>query len=154
MAPTPVVPIIPPPPLVTAPKAASGTQASSGNAAIAGPGTGSGGTGNGTGSGGDGDGDGGGGGTPPRQIGGRISQRDYPRDLFAAGVQGTVGVLYVVAVDGRVTDCQIERSSGNRALDNATCDLIISRFRFRPSLDEHGRPVESQIEENHTWVIG
>lgn len=152
-APEPIVPIVTPLLLVTTPKPAAGDQATSGNALLRGPGPGSGGLGNGTGSGGTGNGDGGGGGTPPRQISGKISKRDYPRDLFAAGIQGRVGVLYVVSSEGRVTDCQIEHSSGSVALDDATCDLIIQRFRFRPSLDVQGRPVESMIEENHSWVI-
>lgn len=155
VAPKPVVPIVTPPPLVTAPQASTGIQTSSGNAAVVGPGTGSGGVGNGTGSGGAGDGPGGGGGgTPPRQIGGKINgHRDYPPELWQAGVQGRVGVLYVVSADGRVTDCEIEHSSGNDQLDNLTCDLIIKRFRFRPSLDAAGHPVESMVAENHTWVI-
>jgi len=152
-APKPIIPIITPPPVIIAPTPATGAQATSGNAAIAGPGPGAGGVGNGTGSGGSGNGEGGGGGTPPRQIGGSISKRDYPRDLFNAGIQGRVGVLYVVSPEGRVTDCQIERSSGNAELDDTTCDLIVHRFRFRPSLDAQGHPVESMIEENHTWVI-
>jgi len=153
VAPEPVVPVVTPPPIVTAPEPSTGNEATSGNAAVAGPGTGSGGIGNGTGSGGAGNGPGGGGGTPPRQIGGKISKRDYPQDLFAAGIQGRVGVLYVVSPQGRVTDCEIEHSSGNLELDDVTCDLIIERFRFRPSLDAAGRPVESMVAENHTWVI-
>lgn len=153
VAPEPVVPIATPP-LITTLQAGTSSDPTSGNAAIVGPGTGSGGTGNGTGNGGAGNGaGGGGGGTPPRQIGGSISKRDYPRDLFAANIGGRVGVLYVVSPDGRVTDCEIEHSSGNAELDDATCDLIIQRFRFRPALDAQGQPVESMIEENHTWVI-
>ena len=153
VAPRPVVPIVTPP-LVTTLRAGPGSEPTSGNAPVLGPGTGSGGTGNGTGSGGAGNGEGGGGGgTAPRQIGGSISKRDYPRDLFAANIQGKVGVLYVVSPEGRVTDCEIEHSSGNAELDDATCDLIIQRFRFRPARDARGQPVESMIEENHTWVI-
>lgn len=155
VAPKPVVPIVTPPPLVTTPQPGAGSETTSGNASVIGPGTGSGGTGNGTGSGGAGNGEGGGGGgTPPRQISGKISKRDYPRTLFAANIQGTVGVLYVVSPDGRVTDCEIEHSSGSAELDDVTCDLIIRRFRFQPSLDAQGRPVESLVAENHTWVIG
>jgi len=152
-APKPIVPVVTPPPLITTPTPAKGAEATSGNAAVVGPGPGSGGIGAGSGSGGEGNGPGGGGGTPPRQIGGAISKRDYPRDLLAAGVEGTVGVLYVVAPSGRVTDCQIEHSSGSIALDDLTCGLIIQRFRFRPSLDSQGRPIESMVEENHSWII-
>jgi protein TonB len=149
----PVVPIVTPP-LITTLQAGMGSEPTSGNASVVGPGTGSGGTGNGTGSGGAGNGEGGGGGgTPPRQISGKISKRDYPRDLFAANIQGKVGVLYVVAPSGRVTDCEIEHSSGSAELDDLTFDLIVRRFRFRPSLDAQGRPVESMVAENHSWII-
>lgn len=151
-APKPIVPVLTPPPIVTTPTPATGADATSGNAAVRGPGPGSGGIGSGTGSGGEGNGPGGGGGSPPRHIAGTISKRDYPRDALAAGVGGTVGVLYVVASNGRVTDCQIEQSSGSVELDDLTCDLIIRRFRFRPSLDAQGRPVESMVEENHSWI--
>jgi protein TonB len=151
VAPQPVVPIVTPP-LITTLRPGTGSEPTSGNAATVGPGTGRGGTGNGTGSGGAGNGEGGGG-TPPRQISGKISKRDYPRDLFAANIQGKVGVLYVVSPVGRVTDCEIEHSSGSAELDDVTCDLNVQRFRFRPSLDARGQPVESMVAENHTWVI-
>ncbi|TPG22787.1 energy transducer TonB [Sphingomonas koreensis] len=140
-------------PMITAPRAGIGADPSAGAAPVRGPGAGSGGIGNGTGSGGSGNGPGGGGGTPPRQIGGRLRNSDYPRGLGAAGIHGTVGVLFVVSIDGRVTDCEITRSSGNDQLDDTTCDLIIKRFRFEPSRDATGRPVESMVEENHTWAI-
>lgn len=152
-APVAIVPIAIPPLLVTADKPAAGNQATSGNAPIAGPGTGSGGIGDGTGSGGSGDGAGGGGGTPPRRIEGRIRNSDYPRSAGDAGIGGTVSVLFVVAPSGRVTDCEITRSSGDAALDDTTCDLIIKRFRFDPARDRRGRPVESMVEENHSWMI-
>jgi protein TonB len=64
-----------------------------------------------------------------------------------------VSVLFTVSTTGRVTDCQIRRSSGDPRLDDATCDLIIRRFRFDPSRDAQGRPVESLVESDHTWVF-
>jgi protein TonB len=114
-------------------------------------GTGTGGNGSGgTGEGSDGSG---GGGTPPVQIGGRITDRDYPRALSDIGISGTVSVRYRVGVDGRVTDCLITHSSGHEELDVLTCRLIERRFRYRPSRDEEGRPVPSTIVENHSWII-
>jgi periplasmic protein TonB len=38
-------------------------------------------------------------------------------------------------------------------LDQIACQLIEQRFRFRPALDEDGRPVASTLVENHTWNI-
>jgi periplasmic protein TonB len=64
-----------------------------------------------------------------------------------------VEVSYLVWTDGSVRDCEIERSSGSRILDRATCDLITRRFRFWPSRDERGRPVPAVILESHSWVL-
>jgi protein TonB len=143
-----------PVPVVTAPKAGQGPDASAGASIVAGPGTGAGGVGTGSGSGGSGDGDGDGGGdTPPRQIRGRLKNSDYPAAAGASGVSGTVSVRYVVETDGRVSDCEVTRSSGSQILDETTCRLIRERFRFRPSLDAQGRPVPAAIVENHSWFV-
>jgi protein TonB len=66
--PTPVVPLVIPPPIVASPKPGTGNDSSAGASNIPGPGTGSGGEGTGTGSGGAGEGEGGGGGTPARWV--------------------------------------------------------------------------------------
>lgn len=152
VAPPPVVPLIVPPPVIAAPKANVGSDATTGSADIRGPGTGAGGIGEGTGSGGSGDGDGGGGyDTPPRWRSGSLRNSDYPEDAAERGLSGTVGVRYLVAVNGRVPECEVTRSSGSVELDTLTCALIRKRFRFAPSRDERGRPVPSYIVENHTW---
>ena len=154
VAPPPVVVVpLPPPPIVAAPKPFAGAQATQGAAPRAGPGTGAGGIGDGTGSGGWGDGDGSGDETPPRWRKGRLSDADYPRGAGEAGFEGTVSVRFLVWTDGRVRDCEIDRSSGNRLLDDTTCRLIRQRFRYDPSRDREGRPVPAWILENHSWVI-
>ena len=154
VAPVPVIPPPTPPPMITAPIAFQGAQASQGAALLRGPGTGAGGIGNGTGSGGRGDGDGDGGDeTPPRRVKGRLKDSDYPRGAGEAGAGGTVSVRYAVEVDGRATGCRVTHSSGNIELDNTTCRLIEQRFRYRPSLDAGGRPVRSWIVVDHDWVV-
>jgi protein TonB len=155
-APVPVVFVpLPPPPVITAPKPFVANDPTSGSAAVRGPGTGAGGIGDGFGSGGDGDGDGGGGRpeTAPRFVRGRMSTSDLPEALFVSGFRGSVGVRYVVARDGRVPSCEVTRSSGNATVDAVTCRLIRERFRFRPSRDGAGRPVDSMIVENHSWEV-
>ena len=57
-----------------------------------------------------------------------------------------------VRPDGRVENCRVTRSSGVPLLDTTTCRLIVTRFRYRPSRDTAGRPVEADIVENHEWV--
>ena len=156
VSPTPIVPLPVRPPIISAKVAGIGSDPSQGAADVRGPGTGSGGLGNGTGSGLGGDGPGGGGFrdfTPPRLIRGRLRDSDYPVGLGEAGVQGTVGVIFTVLADGRVTDCRIRRSSGNSILDDTTCRLIERRFFFEPSRDPRGRPIDSQVVENHSWLV-
>ena len=156
MAPRPPIPLPVPSPVVAAPIPKLGMDPSSGNALVRGPGTGSGGIGNGSGSGAGGDGDGGGGygdESPPRQIRGRLRYSDSPSLVDGEGVSGTVSVRYTVTVDGRATNCRVERSSGSRELDTTTCRLIEQRFRFEPSRDWRGRPIQSQIVENHSWEV-
>lgn len=136
-------------PSIAVPTPTTGTVPLAGGANGSGSG-GGGGNGNGQGGSGDGLGDDG---TPPEQVGGRISDRDYPRQLSDAGISGTVGVRYRVGSDGRVSDCRITHSSGSGALDSLTCGLIERRFRFHPARDGDGRPVPSLIVENHSWII-
>lgn len=154
-APEPVVPIIVRPLVIVAEKAADGVQATSGAAEVTGPGTGAGGQGDGFGGGGSGDGDGAGDpdATPPRQIRGRIRDSDYPEDLADRGVGGRVTVVFLVQTDGRVTECEVDGSSGIARLDALTCRLIRERFRFRPSRDGRGRPVPAYVRETHEWVF-
>jgi len=153
-APVPIVQVpLPPPPVITAPIAATGNDPSTGAADIPGPGTGAGGIGDGTGSGGRGTGDGAGGREmPPRLVRGRLSDRDFPRAAANAGAGGTVEIIFNVEIDGRVTDCDIERSSGNRELDATTCRLVTERYRYQPARDARGRPVPSTIIESHEWI--
>ena len=156
VAPVPAVPLPVKPPVVAAPIAGTGAKPSAGSADMVGPGYGSGGVGNGRGSGGAGDGDGGGGGrgeTAPEWVRGRIRDSDFPEALADAGISGTVGVRYTVWTDGRVVDCEVTETSGNRLLDETTCRLIRERFRFKPSRDRQGRPVAAAIVENHSWMV-
>lgn len=151
----PVTPIPIPPPVVVTPLPGPGADATSGNAARIGPGTGSGGFGTGTGSGryGDGPGGGGAGGRPLRWLSGRINDSDYPMSALRAEASGSVGLRFVVGVDGRVTRCDVTRSSGNRALDTTTCALIQQRFRYRPATDRDGRPHPDVVTGEHVWEL-
>jgi len=152
VAPPPLVVLSSPSPVVVTLKAGTGMAASNGASSRPGPGQGAGGQGNGTGSGGSGNGDGDGGGdSPPRQIKGRLKYSDLPSDLRQGGRQFALFVRYEVTVSGRVGDCDVEKSSGSAELDALTCQLIRQRFRFDPSRDADGHPVDSTVEENHSW---
>lgn len=145
VVPPPRVELPNPPPVVASETPAEGAEPTQGAAPVPGPGTGAGGVGTGTGSGGSGSGPGGGGisgqGSPPRLASRPLRSRDYPpqlRDMWPSG--GVVMVAVRVQLDGRGTDCKINRSSGVPAIDAETCRLAMTRLRYRPARDEEGRP--------------
>lgn len=151
VAPKPPVPV-PQSPMITAIKAGTGNAASQGAAVIKGPGSGAGGIGDGTGSGGSGDGDGDGG-SGAQLISGAIRPGDYPHDAFEARQGGTVRMRFTVGVSGRVTDCVVTRSSGVPALDDATCRIILKRFKYRPARNAAGEAVPDVITGDHEWHV-
>ncbi len=151
VAPPPIVQPLEPQPVAAVIKPGSGTAPTAGAADMRGSGSGSGGQGDGSGSGGDGDGDGGD--VPPRLLNGRLKNSDYPRTAADAGAEGSVSVRYSVGKDGRASNCRVTQSSGNDELDLTTCRLIVERFRFVPSRDASGNPVDSDIVEEHSWSI-
>ena len=143
---------LPPQQIITSLRAGIGAAASQGAAPVKGPGSGAGGAGDGTGSGGAGDGDGDGG-SPARLISGAIKPGDYPHDAFEARRGGTVRMRFTVGASGRVTDCTVTRSSGVPELDEATCRIILKRFRYQPARDAAGQPVADVITGDHVWQV-
>lgn len=151
----PPVPALLPPPvqMVVAPVAGLGADRSAGAAPVVGPGTGSGGQGNGLGSGDGGDGDGGGGGTEAELVSNKLRYRDLPRALWDAQAAGTVSYRATIGINGRLSDCRIVRTSGNAALDAATCALALRHVRFRPARDEKGRKVTDSALFEQEWTV-
>lgn len=151
----PIVPLIVPPPVMTAPIANTGAAAQTGASDRPGPGQGAGLSGDGLGGGGlGGDGDGDGDGLmarPPRQVGGRISYRDLPEDTLALGEEAAVTVTYTIERDGTANGCRVERSSGYPSIDSLTCRLIEQRFRFRPAVNRQGQAIRTPTRQNHYW---
>ncbi len=66
----------------------------------------------------------------------------YPRDALRIGAQGTVTLRVLVGVDGAPLEVSIERSSGNRSLDNAARSQVLRQWKFQPATD-NGRPVQA-----------
>ena len=144
VAPKPPIqlPIPQPMPATTTPN--TGNDSTQG-ASTPGTGTGAGGQGTGTGSGGSGSGSGGGGsggGTRPTVVQSTtLTMRDYSsaaRRNWPRG--GRVFIAVRVQLDGRATDCKVNRSIGDPAIDAETCRLVETRVRFRPAVDGNGRP--------------
>src|SRR5687768_11502256 len=94
--------------------------------------------------------------TPPRPyqpLERLISRDDYPAAALAAKEQGSVAVRLQVAAMGRVTACDIVKSSGSRQLDVASCLLMQRRARFHPATNDQGGSVAGEFDHQINWQL-
>jgi TonB family protein len=77
----------------------------------------------------------------------------YPRAALARGEKGNVGFRLVVGPNGRVTRCDIMQSSGSRALDEGTCQILRRQARFTPARDAAGNPVADVVVSRVNWEL-
>lgn len=59
-------------------------------------------------------------------------QPEYPRLAQANGIEGKVGISFLVTQEGEVDSAMIEQSSGHKILDDAAL-LFAKRLRFNPA---------------------
>jgi protein TonB len=145
--PTPVVapPAPRPSPIPAAKIAGQGSSAASGAAAV------------GSGAGGAGTGPGGGGVdysrfTPARLLR-NLTSGDY-RSIGAGRLPaGRAMVSLRIDTSGVPSGCRVVRSSGDSIVDSGLCPLIEARLRFRPALDDQGRPIPYQLQYVATWRL-
>jgi len=139
-----------PTPIAAAPIAGTGSASSAGAAEVPGPGTGAGGSGFGRGGGGSG-GEGSGIGSPARLLGGNRAR--LPRHLLRAFAQerGYAHLLLTISAAGRVTDCSVLQGTGNAAVDEELCAIMVRRSQWVPARDTQGRPITVQVRYTSTW---
>ena len=70
---------------------------------------------------------------------------DYPASAQASGAEGTAQATLTIGPDGRVTGCNLIRSTGNGALDSATCNILRRRAKFVPARDSNGNATSDTI---------
>jgi len=82
-----------------------------------------------------------------------VTTDDYPaRDLREEN-EGTAFFRAVIGTNGRVSACEIVRSSGHPGLDAATCKAVTARARFEPATDENGAKVVGTYSNSVRWQI-
>jgi len=69
-----------------------------------------------------------------------FSSDDYPASAQSAGAEGSAQAQLTIGTDGRVVGCSLVRSTGNGALDAATCNILRRRAKFTPARDSSGNP--------------
>jgi periplasmic protein TonB len=68
---------------------------------------------------------------------------DYPAAAMRQGAGGTVQVKLSIAANGSVSQLDIVKTSGNRALDRAALSAL-RRWTFQPAT-QNGQPVSSEV---------
>jgi TonB family protein len=82
-----------------------------------------------------------------------ISFHDYPSEALAAHEEGSVTILWTIGIDGHVHDCRVIKSSGVPLLDAAACTAVTDRGRYRPVLDETGKPMVLHAFREVNWHL-
>lgn len=86
-------------------------------------------------------------------LGELFSPDRYPEAAAAAGEQGRVGMTLRISRSGNVRRCTINASSGSRALDAASCQIILRQGRYDPARDRQGRPIASDVRLGVRWRL-
>jgi TonB family protein len=94
---------------------------------------------------------------PPQRARANLNQYfsadDYPETALIRRAEGTTYFRLQVDAEGAITNCTVTRSSGNAALDAATCSVLLGRARYEPARDSSGRAVAGKDEGRVTWRL-
>ena len=74
-----------------------------------------------------------------------FSADDYPAAAQAAEAQGTAQATLTISPSGQVVGCSLIKSTGNGALDSATCNILRRRAKFTPARDSNGNATTDTI---------
>ena len=76
---------------------------------------------------------------------------DYPSASRRLEEEGTVHLRFLVGVDGKVIQAEVEKSSGYKRLDEAA-RAGLSRCQFRPATVD-GKPEQAWASMRYTWRL-
>ncbi|WP_435198957.1 energy transducer TonB [Qipengyuania sp. 902] len=79
--------------------------------------------------------------------------QNYPSRALRDGLEGQVEVELLVAPTGRVSACNVLRSSGHAVLDTAACEGMMRSARFEPALGNDGTPVEGSFRTSMEYRL-
>jgi protein TonB len=89
--------------------------------------------------------------TPASVSAAQCEKPDYPSASRRMEEEGTVSLRFLVGVDGKVLQSEIEKSSGFKRLDEAA-RASLSKCRFQPATVD-GRPEQAWASMKYTWRL-
>lgn len=90
---------------------------------------------------------------PVVSLGSLFSEEDYPAEILRREIGGEVGFRLSIDAEGRPTACTTVSSSGDVALDQHTCALLMERATFRPARSASGEPTEGVFSSRMIWRV-
>lgn len=69
------------------------------------------------------------------------------------GLEGNVTAALNVSETGKVTACNIDKSSGHALLDEHSCKLLLTRARLQPATDDEGNPTAGVYLHPIRWNL-
>jgi protein TonB len=87
------------------------------------------------------------------QAGARCAPKseDYPPASRRLEEEGTNSLKFLIGVDGRVLQVEIEKTSGFKRLDDAA-RTVLSKCQFQPGTVD-GKPEQSWASMKFTWRL-
>ena len=79
--------------------------------------------------------------------------KNYPPESLKRGEQGRVGFQLSFEADGSLTGCTVTQSSGFKALDSGTCDMLAQSAKIEPPRDAEGRRVSTVRTGYIDWTL-
>lgn len=75
-----------------------------------------------------------------------VTSGDYPEAVVRRTEKGFVRVKFSISLEGRVTNCYVDKSSGFSVLDAIPCKLLSRRARFTMPSDSQGKLISTDAE--------
>lgn len=85
------------------------------------------------------------------QAGASCAKPDYPSASRRLEEEGTVTLKFLIGVDGRVMQAEVEKTSGFQRLDEAARNAL-SKCQFKPGTVD-GKPEQSWASIKYTWRL-
>lgn len=90
---------------------------------------------------------------PPGRTAVFFKASDYPLEALQAEATGTVITRLDVGASGRVDQCNILRSSGQKLLDDKTCSVFLRRGKFKPAINGSGQITAAKVVARTIWAL-